>query len=218
MWIKWLYATQIEADTVRDGDHPLRKEVQNMKIHIELYRTVNYCFFFCYSVFWIPTQQDTIFILNRISTTVTNNIIDLFQETFPKIKREVESPCRTQHSDLLFVCLFVLDQTHWHTHFFIFFFWSVCFSHHNIAEKSRNKIHTGSGFSKRRKKSPPLGVFTLLYMIISPATSFQTLWPLWPRGVKRKKKRYFHECLLPASCCHFTCSQSIAAPPTEWQQ
>lgn len=49
------------------------------------HRTVNYCFF-CYFVFWIPTIQDTIFIFNRNSTTVTNGIIELFSRRSPKLK------------------------------------------------------------------------------------------------------------------------------------
>lgn len=164
------------------------------------YRTVNYCFFFCYSVFWIPTQQDTIFILNRISTTVTNDIIDHFQQTFPKMKKERswESMSNTTQWPLivcLFACFFFGSNVLTHTVFF--FFLSVCFSHHNIAEKSRNKNTHRKWLQQKKQRKIPLGVCTLIYIIISPATGFQTPWP-W--GVKK----CFHECLLPASCCHFT--------------
>lgn len=175
------------------------------------YRTVNYCFF-CYSVFWIPTQRDTIFILNRISTTVTNDIIDLFQQTFPKMKkRSWESMSNTTQWPLV-VCRFVwlfFFGSNLLTHIF-FFFPSVCFSHHNIAEKSRNKIHTGSGFSKRRKKNPPWRMYINIHDHFTCDQFSDTV------TMMSKKEKIFppvssSRLLLPL----LLCSQSIAAPPTQ---
>lgn len=127
------------------------------------YRTVNYCFFFCYSVFWIPTQQDTIFILNRISTTVTNDIIDHFQQTFPKMKKREKLRVHVEHNTVtsycLFVCLLFFGSnvlTHSFFFFSFFFFRLFVFLITTLQRKAVTKIHTGSGFSKRNKEKSPL--------------------------------------------------------------
>lgn len=96
----------------------LRNKYRTLK-YTYRYRTVNYCFF-CYFVFWIPTIQDTIFILNRNSTTVTNGIIHLFSRCSPKNERNIQSPCWTQHKDSWFLIEHLQDLL-LHRFCFVFF-------------------------------------------------------------------------------------------------
>lgn len=120
------------------------------------YRTVNYCFFFA-TLFSGFLHNKTQYSYRTESVRQWPTIsLTIFSRHFPKWKkRSWESMSNTTQWPLivcLFACFFGSNVL---THN-LFIFLSVCFSHHNIAEKSRNKIHTGSGFSKRNKEKSPL--------------------------------------------------------------
>ena len=100
---------------------------------------------------------------NRNSTTVTNGIIDLFSRRSPEIKEtfKTESMLNTTQWQLVFWSS--IFRTYCYTFFFFFFF----FFHYNIAKRSRNKLHTGTGLSNKRKS---IGICTQIYIFISTVT------------------------------------------------
>lgn len=153
MWNKWLYATQIEADTVRDRDHLWEKKKYRTWKYTYQYRTVNYCFFFAtlFSGFLHNKTQYSYSEQNQYDSDKRYHLT-IFQQTFPPKMKSWSSESMLKHNTMavafffLFCLLFFLfwDRTYWYTFF--------CFSHHNIAEKSRNKMHTGKGLQQRKTK------------------------------------------------------------------
>lgn len=113
MWNKWLYITQREADTAGDQLWEISTEHE---IHIPVYNCK--LLLFCYFVFWIPTIQDTIFILNRnIQQTV---LLSCFLVDVPKKeKKHSESMLNTTLWQFIRLSIF---GTNYDTFLNVFFF------------------------------------------------------------------------------------------------
>lgn len=125
------------------------------------HRTVNYCFF-CYFVFWIPTIQDTIFIFNRNSTTVTNGIIELFSRRSPKLKETFR--VHVEHNTMTVGFWLSIFRTYRHTFFFFCFITT-------LPREAVTNCTLGLASAKKQKKQKKHLAYVHKYTF-----SFQ-LWP-----------------------------------------
>lgn len=144
------------------------------------YRTVNYCFFATLFSGFLHNKTQYSYWTESVRQWPTISLT-FFSRHFPKWKEKLR--VHVEHNTVTSYCLLVwfFFGSNSLTHNFLFFCQFV-FLITTLQRKAVTK-YTQEVASAKEERKIPLGVCTLLYMIISPATSFQTLWAWW---VKKK--------------------------------
>lgn len=150
MWNKWLLYYTNRSGYCKRQRPSLRNKYRTWKYTYRYYRTVNYCLF-CYFVFLDSyNTRHNIHIPTETVQQWQTVLLTFFSRRSPEIKETFkQSPCRTQHNDSWFLIEHLQDLL---LHIFVFFF-----LHYNIAKRSCNKLHTGTGLSNETKT---LGICT----------------------------------------------------------
>lgn len=178
MWNKWLHTTQIEKQKVQETETifwEISTERENTYTgNWKLLPLFFVLFFFCYVVFWIPTTRHNIHIEQKQNNSDKTVSLTFFCR--PRSKRNIQSPCWTQHDDVFLFFFLDWASSGRVTHFYIILFFSVT----TLPREAVTNCTLGLVSAKKQKEKT--GKIKLAY--VHKYTFSFLVWTPQPQSIK----------------------------------